>query len=411
MARRAIVSILLLAWLGALGAAAFHMQNWHIEKEVLYAQPYRDSLALPTPERAKVMALGYDNMIASLLWLRVIQVFGAKLHHIRENKLELDAIENAFNVITELDPRFIDAYKFGNFVLGDEGDDQERALKLLDRGIDRNGNRTFSLAYEAAFICIMDLKDYDRARAYTNKALQAPDCPPYVARLIQYIETKKGNYEIALERWVRQYFEASAQHERYFVDTARMQMAHTVNLWHTDIIEKAMDLYFERHKDYPARLDQLVEEGLIEKGRRVNPLRLKQLIEDAAPGAPIEQIVAFIMGPIEKGGVIEEKNTLPLDPDNEPYLRIDDTRIPMEKKPTVTERNKIRRMTDDQLAAIRRRVEQFHAANDRYPSPLTELPQMQPGSQENLKAEDPAGMPWNYNPATGKLASYVLPEL
>lgn len=425
MAHRKYLIPLLIVWFAALSVGIYQLQDHQIAK-LRYQRPLRDTLNLPLiidsegeevgeeglPKLGKVMALGYDQMVASVLWLRVIQVFGAKLQHVRENPRELHAIENLFWTITELDPRFIEAYRFGNFILGDEGGDQEAALRLLDRGIVRNYKRTYSLPYEAIFICLVSLEDYDRARYYLRPTLRARDCPEYVARIENYIEAKKGNYEIALERWVRDDLHAHFNYKPYLYAAARMQINGMVNGWHISIIEAAMDRYFERYEDYPARLEQLEQEDLIGKVRQVNGPRLIKILDGATIARiPPNKAVDLIMGTKDRPGCIFESNRLPRDLRGELYLLVDNTIIPVQKRPRVLERDTMRQQDTLALYAIRRRIESYRKVHGRYPARVEDLPEMQTGSREQLSREDPAGMPWKYDPKTGKISSYVFPEL
>lgn len=419
--------LVILVGFAAGGAVVYRLQDQQIRK-LAYARPYRDSLALPQvvdrdqpgydpaeeelPQLIEVMSLGYDEMVASVLWLRVIQAFGAKLQHVRENPRELKAIENLFLSITELDPHFIEAYKFGDFVIGDEGRDLEGALRLIDRGVVANYKRTFVLPYEAVFICLHDLKAYKRALYYVRLAMRSADCPDYVKRLENHIALKRGNFEIALERWIRDDIEAVLNGQTYVLSLSRVQINSIVNQWHSSIIEAAMDRYFERHQDYPARLEQLKEENLAANARQVDGPRLMQLLDGVEKARlPATAAVDLVVGTKERPGCIIESNRLPLDLRGEPCLLIDDAVIPHQKRPTVAERAETRKKTEGYLLAIRRRIEDYHKANGRYPAALADLPEMQPGSRELLAADDPAGMPWKYDPTTGKLGSYIFPEL
>ncbi|KPL11154.1 hypothetical protein AMJ85_04390 [candidate division BRC1 bacterium SM23_51] len=425
MAYRRFLILVLVVWFAALGVGVYWLQDHEIAK-LQYQRPFRDTLNLPLiidskgqevgeeglPKLGKVMALGYDQMFASILWLRVIQAFGAKLQHVRENPRELHAIENLFWTVTELDPRFIEAYKFGNFILGDEGGNQEAALRLLDRGIVRNYKRTYILPYEAIFICLTDLQDYDRARYYLRQTLRTRDCPPYVKRIENYIDARKGNYEIALERWVRDYLDARFRHETQLYEVTRMQMNNIINEWHLSIIEAAMDRYFERHEDYPARLEQLEEQDVVGKVRQVSgPVLATLLARAEADRVPPNRAVDVIMGATDFPGCIIESNRLPRDLRGEPYLLAETAVVPLQKRPLVVERDRARKQTELALHAIRRRIEGYRKVHGDYPARLEDLPEMQLGSPEELPRKEPIGMPWKYDPKAGKISSYTFPEL
>ena len=426
MARRLPV-LPVLVWFALVAVGVYWLQDKQIAK-LQYARPYRVSLALPQivernadgtrpaeeelPQLVKVMTLGYDEVFASILWLRAIQAFGARLQHIRENPAELRAIKNVFDAIAELDPRFVEAYRFGNFVIGDEGGDQAAALRLIDKGIVHNYRRAYVLPYEAIFVCINKLKDYKRGLYYVRLALRCRDCPDYVARIGNYIIAKKGNYEIALERWIRDDLIAHANNQKYVYEITRSQINQVVNEWHFSILNAAMDRYFERRRDWPARLEQLAEEDLVGKVRQVDGPRLMQLLDGAEKARfPANEAVDLIMGTKDRPGCIIESNRLPLDLRSEPYLLLDEAVIPVQKRPTIVERQARRRQTEGALFAIRRRLKLSRDEKGQWPARLADLPEMQPGERQEFWPQDPVGMPWKYDPRTGAVGSYVFPEL
>jgi hypothetical protein len=173
-----------------------------------------------------------------------------------------------------------------------------------------------------------------------------------------------------------------------------------------------MERYFERHQDYPARLEQLEAEDLIGQVRQVNGPRLMQLLNGVEQvRMPADAAVDVVMGTKDRPGCVFESNRLPRDLRGEPYLLVDNATIPQQQKPVITDRDSMRRKTEPALLAIRRRLDDYRKANGRWPAALGDLPEMQPGSREVLEADDPASWPWKYDPATGKVGSYVFPEL
>lgn len=417
MARRLVVSLILLIWFLALGLLVYRLQDRWISG-LIYQRPYRDTLNLPEPEHAKILALGYDQFVSSILFLRVIQAFGAKLQHVAENPRELNAIKNVFYVIAKLDPHFLANYTFGNFVLGDEGRDQEAALELLEKGMDLNKDeetgkqRTYKLAYEAIFICLIT-GDLDRAKEFVYKASEASDCPEYVKRMEAYIDAKKGRFEIALERWLRSHLEAVADNDKSVQALTSRKIESTVNDWHKTIIDKAIDRYFEENLDYPARLKQLEANDYLGTGpvRMMDGPRLKKMLLVAEEArVPIENVLATVMKTTNEKGCIIEAKVVPRDLNGDPYLLVDGATIPIQQRPEVIVRGEVMRRTMISLEAIRRRLDDFYSANKRFPIDLTELPGMQ-GARPELQREDPAGMPWNYDPILGVVRSYVFPDL
>jgi len=125
---KAKTAILVLLFL-MLAGTAFWLQHFHIR--AIKETPYRDSLYLPHGKQVNLMAIGYDQFLADFLWLRAIQAFGG---YWRAGDKVSEAVYNYFDVISDLSPHFIEVYKFGNLVMGDEGGDYERALTFLEKG-------------------------------------------------------------------------------------------------------------------------------------------------------------------------------------------------------------------------------------------------------------------------------------
>lgn len=133
-------------------------------------------LYVPPGPYLVVTASGFRSVLADSLYLWVIQYASDETLKGQERYLG-----NVFDAITDLDPRFDDAYVTGAFLVATDGKDTLAALRLLDKGYDRRHNYMFP--YDAGFYAFMYLKDYARAGAYFAKASEHPDCPIYVRRL------------------------------------------------------------------------------------------------------------------------------------------------------------------------------------------------------------------------------------
>ena len=153
-------------------------------------------LYLPSGRYLRVAALGYDEIVADALYLWSIQYYSN--YDIADR---YDYLEHIYkDVITELDPRYLDPYLIGTMIMNTEAHQPEMALRLLDKGIEKNPGE-WILPFEAGFLCYQDLKDYGRAGRYFDIALTIPGVPPIVQRFKAEMARRGGDIRASLQEW------------------------------------------------------------------------------------------------------------------------------------------------------------------------------------------------------------------
>ena len=167
-----------------------------IEARSVAASDQRPLLYLPSGKYLRFVALGFDELLADIIYLWSIQYYGS--YHIDDRYDYLERIYD--NVISELDPHYLDPYLLGALIMVAEAGRPEMALALLDKGIEKNPN-VWLLAFEAGFICYNDLKDFGRAAHYFEIALRAPDVHPLVRRLYAEMYNRAGDKRTSLRVW------------------------------------------------------------------------------------------------------------------------------------------------------------------------------------------------------------------
>ncbi len=164
-------------------------------------------LYLPSGKYLRVVSLGFDGLLADVLYLWSIQYYGN--YAIADR---YDYLEHIYDtVITELDPRYLDPYLVGAMIMDFEARRPEAALRLLDKGIARNPDK-WILAFEAGFTCYNELRDYRRAAAYFEMALRAPDVHPVVRRLYANMHERAGDPRTSLREWAEIYDTAADEY-------------------------------------------------------------------------------------------------------------------------------------------------------------------------------------------------------
>ncbi|MDP8243950.1 MAG: hypothetical protein P9L94_07705 [Candidatus Hinthialibacter antarcticus] len=125
------------------------------------------------PEVTRIAALGFDNAVADLLWIRAIQYFGGNFSTLDED-LKKEGMSKLLENLVGLDPEFIGAWKFGGFVINEAMHDPEEAMTFLLRGGSINPE-AWRLTFDAGFLAFYQLKDFQVAKQLFTQAAYGPN--------------------------------------------------------------------------------------------------------------------------------------------------------------------------------------------------------------------------------------------
>ena len=212
-------------------------------------------LYLPSGKYLRVMALGFDGLLADVLYLWSIQYYGN--YDIRDR---YDYLEHIYDqVITELDPHYLDPYLIGALIMTTEARQPEMALRLLDKGVVHNPGQ-WIMPFEAGFLCYNDLHDYKRAAGYFEKALRVPGVHPLVRRLYAEMYDRAGDKRTSLREWSEIYRTAADD----YVRNVAWNHVHDLKV-DVDIAEltDAVSRFREREGRTPRRLQELLPSGTL----------------------------------------------------------------------------------------------------------------------------------------------------
>jgi tetratricopeptide (TPR) repeat protein len=152
-------------------------------------------LYLPNGKHLKIMSLGHANLVADLLYLWAIQYYSDY-----ERKQRHRYVEHVFaDVITELDPHYVDAYWLGALILIVETGDLDAGIGLLEKGAARNPDK-WILPYLAGWECY-HAKRYECATGYFERASRIPEAPTVVQRMRAGMVARQGDVSQALAAW------------------------------------------------------------------------------------------------------------------------------------------------------------------------------------------------------------------
>ena len=233
-------------------------------------------LYLPSGRYLKIVSLGFDELLADVLYLWSIQYYSN--YAIADRYLYLERIYK--DIISELDPHYLDPYLIGSMIMNAEANEPEMALRLLDRGIAKNPDQ-WILPFEAGFLCYQTLRDYPRAGGYFEQALRIPGVPPIVARFKAEMTRREGDIRASLQEWAAIHDAATDEYVRTIAWNHVHDLRVQIDL---EDLTAAVEAYRNRLGRPPSSLAQLQGAGLLQALPRDPEGRAYRY--DAATGRP-----------------------------------------------------------------------------------------------------------------------------
>ena len=231
---------------------------------ILHNVPENDPLGkrllyLPSPEVLRLASLGNDGLVADLLYMWSIQYYSQ--FDFREKFLYLDTV---FNLITDLDPRYFDAYRIGAMIMsvqkyGDPEQHKESIVRLYDKGIAAIPD-DWEIAEWAAWDAYLVLQDTDQAVKWMGIAAERPDAPGVLKRLYgRWRDNIHGwTAEDSIAHWEEVLAEAGTKSE-FNLATSHIYDSY-VSL-HRGTLDPMLQGYFQVTRRCPESWQKLVDEG------------------------------------------------------------------------------------------------------------------------------------------------------
>lgn len=234
----------------------------------VFAQHAADANATK-PERGDLMYLpnekllhhftgGMDTVVADLLWLNCVLFTGQQIR----GEHDFSWLQQMTTTVTQLDPHFVDAYRFGGMFLAALQDDADAALELFKAGIVKNP-QSWELPYEAAMVWLLNRKDEPGAQVqaayYLSLAAVHEDCPLTVRDLAAKLQGEHNLTEIEAQMWDKlELSDDDLLHDLAVRKKSEMQIRRNLGTL-ADLVET----YREKTGKPPATLEDLVTAKLI----------------------------------------------------------------------------------------------------------------------------------------------------
>ncbi len=221
----------------------------------------RDLLYLPSPEMLEILSIGNPNLVADILYLWSIQYYS----QFQPNERFL-YLETVYNLITDLDPRFFDAYRIGALIMqiqtgGDESELQAAVRRLFDKGVE-NLPESWELGEAAAWDMYMRFKDRRAALHYAEIAAQVPDAPARIKRMVGVWRDSESAWTVddSIAYWRKAYDEAVDERDSQVCQSKLYDAVVTKDREH---LEPLLHAYAQRHGRCAADWQELVRAGLL----------------------------------------------------------------------------------------------------------------------------------------------------
>lgn len=218
-----------------------------------------------SPSSLKKLSLGYEQMLADIYWLRAIQYFGSDKVDMTEKDPE--TLYQYFDIITDLDPKFVNAYRFGGTFLGEPIPmglgDLERAFKLYDKGR-KNNPDNFRLPLEQAFLYYLYTDQYKKSAELFREAADKPGLSDFRSATIRGMAaaalSRGGERDMAKQIWKYIYETTDNEGRREF---ALRNLKEINTKEKEEELTKILREYIQKTNNIPDDLEALLENGYI----------------------------------------------------------------------------------------------------------------------------------------------------
>ena len=213
-------------------------------------------MSLHSGQYLKTAALGFDSLIADLLWANTVVKVGERV--VSDNNHE--DLYRRLDVITALDPRFSEVYYFGSILLALQAGRVDESLMLLEKAVEAFPN-DWRYHFNIGFNHIYYKNDIPKAITHFEKAVRMPGAPTYLSRFIGNLYAETGQIDMAL-----MFLDQAYKHlpdERMREEIIEKMDALVIEK-HKIVLENAVEQYKRTYGQYPATLDMLIETKLID---------------------------------------------------------------------------------------------------------------------------------------------------
>ena len=210
---------------------------------------------LPDARLLRPLVLGYDNVLANVLWFRTISYFGGHF----ETDRAYPWLARMCDLVTDLDPRAEHVYRFAGLILPWEANEVDEGIRLLEKGV-RNLPDAWELHYFLGMTRYFFKDDPDTAARELGVAARIPGAPPMVGRLAAVMHGRASNPATTVQ-FLRELLKNAESEQMKEVLTRSLEDAEFRMA--AGAIDGAVTAYRERFGEMPPSLDALFARGIV----------------------------------------------------------------------------------------------------------------------------------------------------
>jgi hypothetical protein len=206
---------------------------------------------VPRPESARLLALGFDAVVADYYWLLAVQLVGGA---VRQDEMHTPQIARLIDVATTVDPWVDHPYRFAALWLTDSEKSVHEANRLLRRGIAYHPT-DWRNRYHLGFNHFFYLGDNQRALEALQTAIPLEGSPNYLGGLVARMRSEQGGIGTAADFLAELARTAQDEYERAAYEKAldEIQVERAARY-----LEAARDEYLKRFGRDISRVEDLM---------------------------------------------------------------------------------------------------------------------------------------------------------
>jgi len=215
-------------------------------------------LYLPSAEMLRLTSLGNAGLVADVLYLWSIQYYSKFQPH--ERFLYLETV---YDLITDLDPLYHDAYRVGALIMQlptiDEETQKKGVIRLFDKAL-RNMPENHEIAEAAAWDMYIRYRDKAEALRYLKSAAEIPGSPHRLKRFLAVWseDEEEWSFENAISYWMEVRKEAETDYDRAVCEK---QIYRLIASRDQELLNPVLEDWAARHESCPESWETLVEAG------------------------------------------------------------------------------------------------------------------------------------------------------
>jgi len=246
--------LLLFAASAFLSSRILEEQRFYLTRQSAKDTAGRGNL-LAEISRRPSFAFGFRNFLGDMVWLKAIQVSGAR----RMSRGDYDQLYRLVDTVNNLDPKFKTPYLLGGIILGDSPDHAREALQTLRRGW-KNHPAEWRFPFYMGYIQYFSLGDPTQGGRMLLSAARIPGSAPYLPLLASRMLSEGREPETALA-FLKEMIDQETNPGRR--DALVKRIREVIVERDIQALERARDEYRHRTGRMPESLAALAVEGLI----------------------------------------------------------------------------------------------------------------------------------------------------